>query len=313
MKKITDSVLSLSNGFQSGETVIFLTQDSSGSWVEDSRAYTGEATWHDDEIVEDMKVSLNGRGIHFSFRGDSSFSRIKSVQGLFGFTAEELDGPAPEAGYECHDVAFNACDWREVDSLGDYLIAKFVHNFTPWGKDGVHSPPYRWGDQSADSFVLVKDGRVTDSVKGQGDTTPYLTESDAKCIADGKLYSSCKMQDEYEEHLEWEREAKRIGLWERYRNLHDVEDSESRKAAFAEIDRKVNEAIVRQYADERANQDSSGILKRLLNHYRKSMNPLKTLRKEFGGIWTFHRGCPEESPIGFVYHGDNWYVTHVPK
>lgn len=314
---ITAAEASLSNGFQSGEYVLFLTQDSSGFWVQEEKISTGEATWHDDEIVEDMKVSLVGKkGIHISFRGDSSSSRIKSVHGFFGFTAEDLESSSPESGYECHDVAFNAYDWKECMNLGDYLVSKFVHIFTPWGEDGVKSPPYSWGDQAADSFALVVGGKVIDSVKGQGDTTPYLTESDAKCLADRKLYTSCQMQDEHEERADWDarfiRAAERIGIWEEYLSVINGGYTPTRNERADALSRKIEAEMVRLEADERAEEDPTGILKRLLRHYRGNMNPLKTLRKELGGVWTFHRECPEET-TGSVYHGDNWYVTHVPK
>ncbi len=320
---IAEKSVSLSNGFQTGQWVKFLTQTPSGEWVEEELVGTGEGTWHDDTLIDDMKVSLEGKkGILGGFRGVSSLSYVKYSSGFFGFTAEELAAPTPATGYSSESVDFNAHEWAEVKTLADYLYARFVSgNFTPWSeiKDGVHEMPYEWGDQAAASFALVIGGKLVDSITGCGDGTPYLTESEEKCFADRKLHTSCSMEDERAEQEEAQEKffaaAKRLGvpLEEKYRRLCPP------GGWTEELEKEIEAEVVRFDSDQRADADKTGILRRLLNYYRKGQNPLPTLRTEKGGEWKFIREFPhhlytEENewklPEGtVVFKGDNWWVV----
>ena len=70
---ITLEELSLSNNFQSGEFVHFISQDPKGDWIIENTIGTGEATWYDDEQIDDMKVPIKDKkGIHGCFRVDAA-------------------------------------------------------------------------------------------------------------------------------------------------------------------------------------------------------------------------------------------------
>ncbi len=320
MKIITESSVFLSNGFQSGEFVIFLVQDLEGKWVQEKRKGTGECTWHDDEKISDMEVSLVGKkGIVGCFYGTSAHSRQKSLTGFFGFSEEELSEIISEQGYTCKDHGFNAYDWEVVKTLEEYLEARFLwDSFTPWSsmKDGIHKMPYQWGDQAADSFALIKEGKLVDSSTGCGDRTPYLTESEEKCLAEGRLYTSNQMYDNSAEQAEYENDfwsvAKRLGLEDEYDRLCRAEYSESNQKKLSELARRIDAQMFHEYANQRADKDKTGVLRRLLKHYRHGQNPLKSLRKEKGGEWRFHRDFPSDlSDRAVIYHGENWWVSWV--
>jgi hypothetical protein len=182
--------------------------------------------------------------------------------------------------------------------------------------DGVHEVDFQWGDQAATAFLLIKDGKKVDYIAGCGDRTPYLTESNEKCLADGQLHHSDSMTDaviaqgEYEDAF-WAT-AERIGVADQYRTTLNAEYSEDNNKISGAIARRINEAMVREEANSRADADKFGILRRLLKHYRKHQNPLRSLRKEKGGVWTFHREKPSNLPAGAeVFFGDNWWVVWV--
>jgi|GEM_PF-4084719 len=186
--------------------------------------------------------------------------------------------------------------------------------------DGVHHLPYCWGDQRADGLALVKGGKLVEYEAGHGDRTPYLTESEGKCVEDCKLYTSNQMVDavvdsQEAEQLFWEM-ADQLGLSEEYRRL-TANYSEGRDERIAAISRKIEAGIIRADADARAGQDPKGVLYRLLKHYRSGRNPLCSLRAEKGGIWTFHRTQPHPhdgaDEYTIVYEGDDWWVTWTRK
>jgi len=182
--------------------------------------------------------------------------------------------------------------------------------------DGVHRLPYRWGDQAAAAYILIKDGKKADYIQGCGDGTPIIVESDEKCMADGKLYSSDKrterMARQEEEDTAFLEAADRLGVTDEYlRLVNDISDSsDESQAAAGKLARQIDEEVVRFAANARAEADKTGILKRLLKHLRARQNPLKSLRREKGGVWAFHREWPTNLPSSAViYHGDNWWVT----
>lgn len=318
-KIITDKSISLDNGFQRGQWVKFLVLTPEGKWEKTKSRSTGECTWAGDESVRGMEVKLEGKGIVGGFYGVSAHTYQPYSKGFFGFTAEELAGPTPERGYTVEQHGAHAHDWKTVETLADYLLARFLNDsFTPWSsmKDGVHSMPYSWGDQAAESYALVIDHKLVDAVTGCGDRTPYLTASHEKCLADGKIHYSDSMTDAViargeAEDAFWET-AERIGVADQYRATLNAEYSEDNNKISGAIVRRINEAMVREEANSRADADKFGILRRLLDRYRKGQNPLPTLRKEKGGVWMFHRqqpsGLPESAEI---FCGDNWWVVWV--
>lgn len=263
----TASFIHISNGFESGEAVHFI-EKREGKWVEVGCVSTGECTWVGDKHVVDLEVDITGKaGYHIEWsRG------VKYFRGFFGIPEEELNGPPPEKGYMT-ERGQNTFSWEEVNTYRDWLHATLRGNFKAWRDlgDGVHQMPYHWGDQPADSFALVKGGKLIDSVTGCGDQTPYLTESNEKCMQDEVLHTSCPMSD-----------------WVSFDEDGPTE---------AEL------------ANQRADADETGILRRLLKHYRKRQNPLRSLRKEKGGVWTFHREYPEVGPDTVIYYGEGWWVT----
>ena len=250
---ITENAVSLSNGFQRGQWVKFLAQTAEGKWEKVNSRSTGECTWTDDESVQGMEVKLEGKGIVGGYYGVSAHTHQPYSNGFFGFTAEELSGPTPEKGYTVEQHGAHAHDWGEVKTLGEYLTARFLlENFNPWSsmKDGVHSMPYSWGDQAAESYALVINHELVGAVTGCGDNTPYLTESNEKCLAERKLFTSSSREDiAREQHESNER------------------NNSAYKAGWSE-----------QWADA-ANH--------IRSCYRIGQNPLKGLRKKFPGKWKY--------------------------
>lgn len=281
-KIINTATINLSNGFQYGEWVRFIDNDD-GKWELDNEVGTGECTHTYDEKVRGLEVKLEGRGIVGGFRGLSAHSRDPFVGGFFGFTAEELSAPAPEKGYA---VGPSQC-WVSVETLEDYLIAKFVwRNFTPWSmsKDCVVELPYDAGAQPARSLVLIIGGELVDEVTGFGDCTPYLTESAEKCVADRKIHATCEMLD---------------------------------------LARKQEEADKRLYAaaDAGDSEKWSAVRDHLRASYNLGCNPLRNLRLKYPGIWTFYeRWNPdgEEIEAGDVIFtkdrlmDEGWTVIYKP-
>lgn len=310
----------LSNGFQRGQWVIFVDQTTEGGWTKVGYEGTGECTWAGDEKVSGMEVSLKGKGIIGGYRGVSSHSYQKYVTEFFGFTAEELAGPAPQQGHTCKDHGMSAHAWESVETLAEYLSAKFVWNqFIPWStmKDGVHEMSYQWGDQAAASYALIKGGKLIDSIMGCGDGTPYLTESEEKCLADGQLHTSDRRSDDAAERSEEEEKfratAERMGVWEKYMDLalsndYSGDHYDNQKEQLKKLAYQIESKMKLLEADKRAQSDKTGILRRLLNHYRKGQNPLRSLRREKGGVWTFHRGNPLTTDT-LNFQGDGWWVS----
>lgn len=308
-KIITEETVSLSNGFQSGMWVKFLAQTPEGEWIEEKVVGTGEATWHDDVEVSGEIVSLKGkRGIVGSFYGDSPHHRQQTVTGFFGFTAEELDATSPKSGYSCADCGWNAHRWHNVGTLEEYLLALFVdRHFECWSDmvDGVHKMPYQWGAQAATSYALVISGKLVSEVTGCGEWAPFLVESREKCLADRRLYTSCDKEDEESEERDFSRVADKLGF--------------SGKVLTDDERRVVGLELRREYADANAEVDDTGILRRLLDHYRQGLNPLRSLRREKGGTWSFHREYPMHLhgedcslPVNVkLFAGEDWYVSWV--
>ncbi|MEI6346274.1 MAG: hypothetical protein WCO79_03535 [bacterium] len=252
---IATNTVSLSNGFQCGQWVKFLTHPDGGKWEVATSKSTGECTWTDDESVVGMEVTLEGKGLVGGFHGVSAHTSQTTIAGFFGFTYEELAGPTPGKGYMCEMHGAHAEDWTPVETLADYLVARFGNNsFSPWSskKDGVHKMPYAWGDQPADSYALVINHELVDSVTGCGDNTPHLTESEEKCLAERKLFTSSPRGDierEQQECNERNNAALKLGWSEQWREV--------------------------------ANHIRSS--------FRLGQNPLPTLRKKFCGKWTYYQ------------------------
>ena len=308
----------ISNGFRSGEWVEFLNYTRDAGWVRDNRVSTGECTDSDDQDFTDYPVSITGkRGIVGGFRVEGIDTHVESVLGFFGFTTEELEAPAPELGWTERFDAFNAHFWSEVRTLAEYLIARFVHeSFTVWSsmKDGVHSMPYVAGDQPAESYVLIKGGKLIDGVTGAGDRTPYLTASDEEILAAGQLKTSCFAYDQMEEAQDEENRfwaaAQKLGVEESYRKLQKLPYSVNTQTQIKALDNKIWGQVVRTKSNERAQKDKSGILRRLLNHFRRGNNPLKSLRREKGGVWKYSTKEVKDVPANsVVFEGDNWWVV----
>jgi hypothetical protein len=284
--KIIDGTATLSNGFQCGQWVRFIDSDGE-KWELVREIATGECTWNGDTKVRDLEVRLEGRGIVGGFRGISAHSREPFVDGFFGFTAEELSSPAPEKGYTVEPCGAHAHRWVQVETLEEYLIAKFVwKRFSPWSmaRDGIHEMPYVWGCQPAASYSLVIGGELIDSVTGCGDSTPQLTESEDKCVADRKIYSTCEMLDRA---------------------------------------REVQEANKRMYAaaDAGDSEKWSKVRDHLRASYEVGCNPLRNLRVQYPGIWTYYeRWSPdgEEIEAGDVIFtqdrlmDEGWAVIYKP-
>lgn len=316
---IKENAVSLSNGFQRGQWVKFLAQTAEGKWERVNSRSTGECTWTDDESVQGMEVRLEGKGIVGGYYGVSAHTSQPYSKGFFGFTAEELSGPTPEEGYTVEQHGAHAHDWKTVETLADYLSARFLNNsFTPWSsmKDGVHNMPYSWGDQAAESYALIINHKLVDAVTGCGDRTPYLTESSEKCLADGKIYYSDSMTDAVIAQRKYEDSffatADRLGLTDEYTVLCRAEYSKVNSEKISTLTRKIEVAMLRFEADARANADKTGILRRLLKHLRRHQNPLRSLREEKGGMWKFHREKPTNLPENAeVFFGDNWWVVWV--
>jgi hypothetical protein len=317
-KIITDGTVSLSNGFQSGQFVTFIKLED-GKWVEIKTVGTGEATYKEDVLVENLPVILEGkRGVIVSFVGDSPHHRQRTVDGFFGFTAEELDAPTPEEGWSSSDHGFNAHEWDDVHTLEEYLIARFVNeNFTRWDSmaDGVHRMPYHWGDQDADSYVLIIGGKLIDWATGCGDQTPYLLGTDEQMIADRKLHYSSLFEDRREESKKSDKlfwaTAEKLGMAAEIKRLR----LEGKYGEAEPLCHEVSVALILVEADERADADKTGILKRLIRHYRDRKNPLASIRNEYGGKWTYYHKEPNEifPENSMIFHGDNWWVVWEKK
>ena len=125
------------------------------------------------------------------------------------------------------------------------------------------------------------------------------------------------MQDLHEEEQAFMDMLGRLGLENEFYDLNNAPYSAQNQGKIEQITRMVNEAIALAKANARAIADATGILQRLLSHYRRGMNPLRSLRREKGGTWTFHREDPRRdgnmTENTVVYHGDNWWVTWVKK
>lgn len=250
---ITTDTASLSNGFQRGQWVKFLTH-AGGKWEVASTRSTGSCTYNDDLLIEGMEVKLEGKGIVGGYRIEA-LTHLPYTTGFFGFTAEELAGPAPEKGYTCEMHGIHAQDWTAVETLEGYLLARFVNDsFTPWSsmKDGVHEMPYTWGCQSACSYALIIEHQLIESITDCGDNTPYLTETREKCLAERKLFTSSEREDTERERHECK---------QRTRTALELGWSE-------------------QWQD---------VANHLRSCYKMGQNPLPTLRKKFGGKWTYHQ------------------------
>jgi len=205
-----------------------------------------------------------------------------------------------------------------VETAEELRLAELEgHSVTLWVNlpDGVREVGYEWGDQAAAAFALVKGGNLLDYTQGCGDGSPYLTGSEAECLVAGRLLVSSQKEDNEKCRLEaeraFERQAHLLGLWGELQKLSCGSWGPAEQARYEELTRKVDSALVRAEADERAEAEETGILARLIRHYRRGMNPLRSLRRECGGEWSFWRECPPEElwKTASVFHGDGWWVV----
>ncbi len=207
-------IVHLENGFQRGMWVAkfdgenFITVDS-----------TGECTWNGDEEVDrDVKLSADFKGVIGGFYGVSAHTTLNHVK-FVGFSEEELQAKPSTTCFVIDDVGFGAKDVKQVETMKDFLEAKArgleLITVDELG-DGVHSLPYRWGDQPANCFVVIKDGQIELMMKGAGDSTPELVDDWEKLYADENYYEmftspreeniKSLAEQEVEEKLKKERE-----------------------------------------------------------------------------------------------------------
>ena len=312
--------ISIKSGFQRGGSLL--------SW--DGQKFNrvqraSENTWVDDgdssfstEVADDFKGAVT------RFWGISSLSYCNCVEEFLGFSNEELNAPSPVKGWaSCQGSCIRSSDDWRLDTMADYLTAlarvASIYTVEQAMEKGEKHPSGNGkvlvnlgldaGDQAADAFaVLDKDGNILVEEAGCGDGTPYPIQT-----TDGWDFS-CERDDVAKEMVEYEdsfwKAAEKIGVAEQYRNINWNIDSQRDKGE--KLSRQIQTAMSRTDADARANADKTGVLSRLLKHYRKHMNPLKSLRSEKGGTWTFHREQPLDlSEDSVVYHGDAWWVVWV--
>jgi len=166
---------------------------------------------------------------------------------------------------------------------------------------------YEAGDQDAAAFaVLDKDGKILSEVSGCGDRTPCPIET-----VDGWEFSTSReeqMREQDEYNRAFDAAAEKLGLLEEYRWVV-ANYSERNNARCDVLARKIMNEVTKTAADARAKADETGILRRLLDHYRSRMNPLRSLRQEKGGTWEYRRYEPTNLPADVVvFYGDNWWV-----
>jgi hypothetical protein len=319
MKKI-----SISSGFQRGGSLLAwdgqkfnrVQSAAENTWVGD-----GDSSFTT-EVADDFK------GAVVKFWGISSLSYCNSAE-LLGFSEEELKAPSPVKGWaSCQGSCVRSTDDWRLETMNDYLVAlardASIFTVEQALQKGEKHPSgngkvlvrlgLEAGDQAADAFaILDKDGNILTEVGGCGDRTPYPIQTE-----DGWNFSSSADDDaraNFESEQEFWRVAEQIGVADQYRTALEAEYSESNNKLCAAIARRIHEAVAREEADSRADADESGILRRLLEHYRDHKNPLKSLRRENGGTWTFHRQMPTNVPLvgAEVFFGDNWWVVWVKK
>jgi hypothetical protein len=91
-------------------------------------------------------------------------------------------------------------------------------------KDGCHSIVYELGDQRAAAFVLIKDGKLVDSVSGCGDDTPDLVADDSAMLAAKKiLYTTDRdeaLKDSHKADEAFWSAADGLGVSAELRELH---------------------------------------------------------------------------------------------
>jgi len=206
-----------------------------------------------------MEVALVGKGIVGGHYGVSAHTSQNYSKGFFGFTAEELAGPAPEKGYTVENHGAHAHDWEVVETLGQYLMAQFLNgSFVSWSAmaDGVHEMPYCWGCQAAASFALVINHELVDSVTGCGDQTPRLVETREKCLGEKKLFTSSHREDQAREQQE--------------------ENDRSNAALKAGWSQEWAEVAIHIRSSYRVSAVK-----------RKGQNPLPALRRTYPGTWTY--------------------------
>lgn len=205
------------------------------------------------------------------------------------YTQEELDSPSTVHGWYKVVINPHARKCNRIKTLSDYLCSIEDNSFIPIPDNGEVHPksgnrlvriPFHWGDQAANHYAIISPkGEIVMEVRGCGGYAPYPL-------------NPLETED-------WEFSS------------HDTDSIN----AMHEYEEEFYAMEMSQFgANERADADKTGILRRLLRHYRSQQNPLRSLRREKGGTWTFHREVPDSSklPEGTViYHGDNWWVTWI--
>jgi hypothetical protein len=270
----------INSGFQSGGS---LWEFSGGQWTRVNRACENT---HIDDGDSSFSVELpeGFRGAVVRFHGE-----IHSVREWIGFSPTELEAPAGVAGWATRSVAFSATNVVRLATFQDVATATVC------------------GETILLDTELVSGGKVSPS--GQVLVTlPYewgdqAAEAFAVYSPSGEFISSVSgTGDRAPEPF-----VSDGGDWD-FTSVAERRDEESRAQdalLFAAIDR--GEAM-------------ADIARHIRASYKVGSNPLPTLRKKFGGKWTWEKSMKwsaQDGDVLFVQHttpdmdGHGWAVRWV--
>lgn len=268
------------SGFQRGGT---LSQWTGTEFVHVRRA--SENTWvGDGDSSFSVDLPDDFKGVVTRFHGISALSYCAEVSEFIGFSEAELKAPAPEKGWASKQSSCCRAtdDWR-VETFADWVKAKLLAG----------------GNFVTDTELCARLDAQRHSVSGE-----ILVHWGYECgdqAADGWLvyskdgeYLRCQFGagDTTPEPVVGE-----IG-WEFTSRME-----EDQKAAWEE-DRRV-------YAAIDAGEQRPEIRDHLRSCYRHRQNPLPTMRKQYGGTWTFK----DHTPYGYVAQGERCvlFTQHYPS